>query len=92
MKTLEELQKEILANEELKAELSRVKSKEELDAFFAAHDCSMNTSELKGVLADAEKKSGSLSMGELNNVSGGTLIIVLFSCFLDLFSVNCTTE
>lgn len=74
MKTLDELYQEVLASEELKAELAEIKTSEALDEFFVKHDCSMTSAEIDSILAENGVDSQKLSDDELTDVAGGTSV------------------
>ena len=75
MKTREEFTKEILASEELKAEmLAAAKSKEALNAFLKQHDCDAGAEDFAPFLKDSASSAegaAPLNDNELDAVSGG---------------------
>ena len=70
VKTIEELYKEVLANEDLKKEFLALKS-EEVEGFAAEHGCKANLDEIKAFFEAKKNRTGALSDEELDQIAGG---------------------
>ena len=68
MKSLQDLYKEIIANNELKKAFTEAAKSGKALEFIKAHGCETTEEELKAFLS---KQSGELSDDELDNASGG---------------------
>ena len=74
MKTIQELYDEVMASDELKAELVRVASdgkQEQLEAFLKAHGCGATLEEVAAFLKAKSEEDAPLSLNELDNAAGG---------------------
>ena len=72
MKTLNELYTEIIASEELKAELLAQKTPEDIVAFAKKYGCDTTLDEIKTFSKEKWKASGELNEAELEQVAGGS--------------------
>ncbi len=68
MKTVDELYKEVISNEDLKKEYVSLKNEEEINGFLKEHDCEASAEDLKVFLENGHE----IDDDELNDVAGGT--------------------
>ena len=84
MKTIEELYKEVIANDELKKEFLLLKG-EGVEEFAAKHGCKATEDEIKDFLSEKKNSEGELSEEELDQIAGGKCLSVD-----ELFASICT--
>ena len=70
MKTLEELYKEVMANDELKKEFCSLLP-EEVEGFAEKHGCKATLDEVKAFLIEKSKAEGEVSEEEVEQIAGG---------------------
>ena len=71
MKTIQELYNEVMANEELKAQVIEAGKAGKLDAFLREHGCEATKEEVAAFLKEKANEDRPLSQNELENAAGG---------------------
>ena len=71
MKTIQELYSEVMANEELKAQVIKAAKAGKLEAFLREHGCEATTEEVAAFLKAKATEDAPLSVDELENAAGG---------------------
>ena len=74
MKTLEDLYKEVMASEELKAAFAQAAKDNKVSDFLKAQGCDATEDEFKAFLVEKAKDDKALSEEDLENVAGGLIV------------------
>jgi len=74
MKTLQDLYKEVMASDELKAAVAQAAKDNKVADFLKAQGCDATEDEFKAFLVEKAKDDKALSEDELENVAGGGAI------------------
>ena len=77
MKTLEDLYKEVMASDELKAAFAQAAKDKKVADFLKAQGCDATEDEFKAFLTEKAKTDKALSEEELENVAGGSFLDLL---------------
>ena len=85
MKTLEDLYKEILADQELKAQCGEAIKAQKLDEFLKAHECEATMEEVKAFLESKKE----VAADELGDVAGGGCNVPEILCSVLTVSIGC---
>ena len=81
MKTLQDLYKEVMASDELKAAFAQAAKDKKVADFLKAQGCDATEDDLKAFFEEKTKDDQPLSEDELENVAGGRLdFYELFGC------------
>ena len=88
MKTLEDLYKEVMASDELKAAFAQAAKDNKVADFLKAQGCDATEDEFKAFLTEKAKTDKALSKDELENVAGGSFLGLLKDAITYIFSRN----
>ena len=88
MKTLQDLYKEVMASDELKAAFAQAAKDKKVADFLKANGCDATEEEFKTFLAEKAGSDKALSEEDLENVAGGSFLGLLKDAITYIFSRN----